>query len=143
VPILSALHVYDIADASTPDPYAVLAHARLLIDPITPHRLVIAWDLQGKAIGLAAVGRFISISDFRLKSSLQFELKELFVLPEMRGQSVGSKLLEWIEKKAKEQDICRLDWHVKQQNQRGIAFYERQGGRIVEGRISMRKLITG
>ena len=142
IPLLTALHLHDVGGASRPEPDAVLSHARMLIDPTTPHRLAVAWNQQDMAIGLAAVGRFVSISDLRPKNSLQFELKELFVLPQARGQKVGATLFDWIVNQAGEQGICRVDWHVKRQNQRGITFYERLGGRIVDDRLSMRKWVS-
>lgn len=142
VPLLSALHLNDVAGASMPEPDVVLSHAQLLIDPATPHRLALAWDHQGMAIALAAVGRFVSVSDLRPKNALQFELKELFVLPEARGQKVGATLFEWIVNQAEAEGVCRIDWHVRRQNQRGIEFYERLGGHTVEDRLSMRRWIS-
>ncbi len=33
---------------------------------------------------------------------------------------------------------CRIDWHVKRDNHRGIAFYQGLGAKVVENRLSMR-----
>jgi len=141
VPLLCALHVHEVAGARVPEPDAALSHAQLLTDPATPHRLAIAWDQQGVAIALAAVGRFVSVSDLRPEKALQFELKELFVLPEARRKKIGGKLLAWVVNQAEAEGVCRIDWHVKRHNQRGIEFYQRLGAHIVEDRLSMRKWI--
>ncbi len=69
------------------------------------------------------------------------ELKELFVLPEYRSLGVGRTLVEWIETSATEQNVCRIDWHVRAENERGIRFYKSLGARTVEDRFSMRKTL--
>lgn len=139
VPLLRALHLHDVAGASSPDEAMLAAHAARLLEPATPHRLAIAWADDGRPVGLAAVGRLLSISDPRPDHAGQMELKELFVLAEARGEGVGEQLMAWVEGEARAAGIARIDWHVKRDNQRGIAFYERLGGHIVEGRLSMRK----
>jgi GNAT superfamily N-acetyltransferase len=140
-PLLAALHLHDTAEVQLPGAEALLRHARLLTDSSTPHRLAIAWNDDGSAIGLAAVGRFVSVSDLRPQNVLQFELKELFVLPQARGRGTGAALLAWIEQLAREEGVCRIDWHVKRHNGRGIEFYRRFGGSIMEDRLSMRKWV--
>ncbi len=139
VPLLMALYKHDVPLADEPTIDEVKAHIAQLVDPATPHRLAIAWHGENCAIGLAAVGIFVSVSDPRLSQRKQAELKELFVLPDFRGQGIGAVLLDWIEEYLRSSDICRLDWHVKTDNHRGISFYESFGGNIVENRISMRK----
>ena len=141
LPLLRALHLHDVAGAAPLDDGVLAAHAARLLDPATPHRLAIAWADDGRALGLAAVGRFVSVSDPRPKTALQMELKELFVLAEARGQGVGERLMAWVEGEARAAGVARIDWHVKRDNVRGIAFYERLGGRIVEDRLSMRKML--
>jgi GNAT superfamily N-acetyltransferase len=139
VPLLRALHLHDVAGAAPPDDAMLAAHAARLINPATPHRLAIAWSHAGRAVGLAAAGLFVSVSDPRPDHAGQMELKELFVLADVRGQGVGEQLMAWVEVQARAAGVARIDWHVKRDNQRGIAFYERLGGRIVEDRLSMRK----
>jgi len=74
IPILTALHLHDVPGAITPSADLLLDHVRLLTDEATPHRLAIACDDSGSAIGLAAVGRFVSVSDPRPQAARQFEL---------------------------------------------------------------------
>ncbi len=139
IPLLVALHRHDLPGAPHPCREAVAAHAVRLLDPATPHRLAIAWNWTGVALGLAAVAFVTSISDLRAEHCRQLDLKELFVLPDARGDKVGAALMTWIEEQARIAGACRIDWHVKRDNARGIAFYERHGGTIVADRLSMRK----
>lgn len=141
IPLLRALHEHDVPDYTDVDDDEIAAHVERLLNPSTPHRLVLALDDREQAIGLAAVATFISISDLRHNRYKQMELKELFVMPDHRGLGIGEALLAWIEKEAKENGTSRLDWHVKRDNHRGIAFYKRFGATIVEDRLSMRKLV--
>jgi len=139
VPLLTALYKHDVPEAPEPTRDVVERHLALLLEPETPHRLAIVWTEESVAVGLAAVARFISISDPRPERWSQMELKELFVLPEYRSGGLGQALMNWIEAKAGTEGACRIDWHVKRDNERGIAFYERFGASVVENRLSMRK----
>ena len=138
-PLLLALYAHEAPEAGTPTLKDVEDHIALLTDPTTPHKLAIAWNQEGIAIALAAVAVFISVSDPRRDHWRQIEMKELFVLPEFRGQKIGAALFEWIEDWAVANGVSRMDWHVKSDNRRGISFYERNGAKIVPGRLSMRK----
>lgn len=139
VPLLKALYRHDVPQAPEPSLDEVKAHIALLTDLTTPHRLAIAWSGSNLAIGLAAVATFVSVSDPRPDHWKQAELKELFVLPDFRGKGLGAELLDWVEQSAISSDACRLDWHVKSDNDRGISFYETFGARVVSNRLSMRK----
>ena len=112
----------------------------MLINEGTPHKLAIAWH-DAVPVGLVAIGRFVSVSDPRPRKWHQFELKELFVVREKRNQGIGEALMDWVIAEAISQGVCRIDWHVKRDNIRGIKFYERFDGKIVENRLSMRKVL--
>lgn len=142
VPLLCALYRHDVPEADEPALDDVKAHIALLTDPATPHRLAIAWGSETVAVGLAAVATFVSVRDPRPDRWRQAELKELFVLPEFRGKGIGAALLDWVEQRAIASDACRLDWHVKSNNDRGIAFYQSRGAAVVSDRLSMRKRLT-
>jgi GNAT superfamily N-acetyltransferase len=141
VPLLSALYQHDVPDAPAPSRDSIVAHVVELLVPTTPHRLAIAWAPDGQAVGLAAVAAFVSISDPRPERRRQMELKELFVCEDCRSAKIGSDLMAWVEAEARAAGACRIDWHVKQDNTRGIAFYRRHGAGIVDNRLSMRKLL--
>ena len=139
VGLMQALTAHDIPDAAAPTEETMRGHLSLLLAETTPHRLAIAWDADGNACGLAAVAIFVSISDPRPEHRRQMELKELFVLEAHRGGGLGQALMEWVEAQARAVGAGRMDWHVKRDNDRGIAFYNRFGATIVESRLSMRK----
>ncbi len=139
VPLLTALYKHDVPEAPEPTRDIVDRHVARLLEPETPHRLAIVWCKGGRAVGLAAVAKFVSISDPRPVRWTQMELKELFVLPDYRSAGLGQAMMTWIEAEARVAGACRIDWHVKKNNARGIAFYERLGATVVENRISMRK----
>lgn len=141
IPLLRALHEHDVPDYANVDDSEIAAHVERLLNPSTPHRLVLALVDREQAIGLAAVATFISISELRHDRCKQMELKELFVMPDYRGLGIGEALLIWIEKEAKRNGASRLDWHVKRDNHRGVAFYQRFGATVVEDRLSMRKRV--
>ncbi|MEQ9694966.1 GNAT family N-acetyltransferase [Shimia sp. SDUM112013] len=142
-PLLLALYRHDTPDAPEPSQEQADEHVALLLNSATPHRLAIAWDCDGLAIGLAAVAILTSVSDPRRERWRQIELKELFVLPSHQNKGVGESLFNWIEKEAHAAGACRLDWHVRSDNALGIAFYLRLGGTMVENRSSMRKSLIG
>lgn len=139
VPLLIELYRHELSGAVMAENIVARDHATLLLDPAATHKLAIAWGKDGRALGLAAAGIFTSISDPRPSSRTQMELKELFVLPQMRGAGIGRALMAWIEAKAILAGASRIDWHVKSDNHRGIAFYRRQGASMVDNRASMRK----
>jgi len=142
VPLMLVLYRHDMPDAPEPAPDVVARHVARLLAPETPHRLLIAWDAQGAAAGLAAVAHFTSVSDPRPERWGQVELKELFVMPDHRSAGLGRALLERVETEARATGACRIDWHVKRCNLRGIAFYESFGGQVVQTRFSMRKSLV-
>ena len=142
-PLILALYAHDRPDAPRPAGEVAAGHAAQLIDAATPHRLAIAFDATGEAVGLAAVAVFTSVSESRPDRRKQMELKELFVAPAQRGRGIGAALMAWVEAKAVAAGVHRLDWHVRADNDRGIAFYQRLGGKVLDDRLSMRKLLSG
>jgi len=139
VPLLRALYKHDVPQAREPTLDEVKEHVALLTAPETPHRMAVAWDQDHLAIGLAALALFVSVSDPRPDRWRQAELKELFVLPNCRGKGIGGALLDWVEQEAIASAACRLDWHVRSHNDRGLSFYQSHGASVVKNRLSMRK----
>lgn len=137
-PLLTALYRHDVPEAPPPAPETVMAHATRLLDPGTPHRLLIAWSAEGAALGLAAIALLTAVSDPRPNRWTQVEMKELFVLPAHRGQGIGRALMARVMDHARAAKACRIDWHVRRDNHRGIAFYQSLGAELVENRLSMR-----
>lgn len=137
--LLTELYRHEVPEAPMPTPETAALHANRLLSGQAPHKLALAWSEDARAIGLAAVAYFLSISDPDPERWVQTELKELFVLPEFRGSGLGGLMMQWIEADARRSGACRIDWHVRKDNLRGIAFYERTGAAVVESRISMQK----
>jgi len=54
-------------------------------------------------------------------------LEDLFVLPEFRGKGIGTALLRYLAKLAKQWKFARLEWAVLNWNQTAIDFYRRSG----------------
>ncbi|MEJ5217746.1 GNAT family N-acetyltransferase [Cognatishimia sp. D5M38] len=140
-PLFQALYAHETPNAAAPDDATCARHIKRLLDEETPHDLIIAWGTDGRSLGLVAVARVTSISDPRPDNWTQIDLKELFVLPEARGQNIGRALMEWVQAYANRTGACRIDWHVKSDNADGIRFYERFGAKVVHGRLSMRKML--
>jgi ribosomal protein S18 acetylase RimI-like enzyme len=57
----------------------------------------------------------------------EFYVATLSVLPEYRSQGVGSEMLRYARKLAREQGFKRCALHVTAENKDGIRFYERNG----------------
>lgn len=142
LPLFHALYRHADPCAGSVSNEIAIDHIQSLLDDTTPHRLAIAWTPDRCAVGLAAVARFVSVDRPDASSRVQVELKELFVREAARGAGVGAALLAWVENHARSVGAHRLDWHVKRENLKGISFYQRQGGQLVEDRLSMRKRLS-
>ncbi|MEG4217121.1 GNAT family N-acetyltransferase [Microcoleus sp. Pol14C6] len=59
-------------------------------------------------------------------------LDDLFVQAPMRGMGVGTALLKYLAQIAESTNCGRMEWTVNTGNAPGIAFYEKQGARILE-----------
>lgn len=65
-------------------------------------------------------------------------LEDLYVKQEYRGQGIGNSFLKKLAKYAKQQECCRLEWHVFKWNDAAIEFYEKLGGAFREDLIQVR-----
>jgi len=54
-------------------------------------------------------------------------IHDLAVLPEYRGQGIGRRLLEAVERKARELGCCKLTLEVQEKNRKAKAVYEAAG----------------
>ncbi|MEG3921878.1 GNAT family N-acetyltransferase [Microcoleus sp. POL10_C6] len=59
-------------------------------------------------------------------------LDDLFVLAPMRGMGVGTALSKSLARIAESTNCGRMEWTVNTGNAPGIAFYQKQGARILE-----------
>ncbi|MEG4272470.1 MULTISPECIES: GNAT family N-acetyltransferase [unclassified Microcoleus] len=89
---------------------------------------VLLAEVAGKAVGFALF--YSSYSSLLTQPCLW--LDDLFVQAHMRGMGVGTALLKYLAKIAESTNCGRIEWTVNTGNAPGIAFYEKQGARILE-----------
>lgn len=137
IDLLCELHTYyNNTDA---DRDLVITHFRdNLLNDRAGMRLVTARDMQGNVIGFAAILIVHSLVEPHPDHCRQCLMKELFVSTQYRGQGLGHALMVWIAQYAKEQGCGRIDWNVKADNKKGVAFYESIGAQLVPDRLSLR-----
>ncbi len=89
---------------------------------------VLLAEVAGKAVGFAMF--YASYSSLLTQPCLW--LDDLFVQAPMRGMGVGTALLKYLAQIAESTNCGRMEWTVNTANAPGIAFYEKQGARILE-----------
>ncbi|MEG4859971.1 GNAT family N-acetyltransferase [Microcoleus sp. K1-B6] len=93
-----------------------------------PLARVLLAEVREKAVGFAMFHS--SYSSLLAQPCLW--LDDLFVQAPMRGMGVGTALLKYLAQIAESTNCGRIEWTVNTANARGIAFYEKQGARILE-----------
>lgn len=68
--------------------------------------------LDGKPVGIANC--FIGFSTFEARKLIN--IHDLAVVPENRGKGIGKKLLEAVQKKARQLQCCKLTLEVREDN---------------------------
>ena len=107
------------------------------LDALTEHlsaespviEALIAEDAAGQPIGFALT--YTTYSTFQCLPGIYIE--DLFVAPEARGAGVGGALLSAVAARAVERGYGRMEWSVLDWNEPAIGFYQRLGGRPVDG----------
>jgi len=89
---------------------------------------VLLAGVAGKAVGFALF--YSSYSSLLTQPCLW--LDDLFVQAPMRGMGVGTALLKYLAQIAESTNCGRMEWTVNTANAPGIAFYQKQGARILE-----------
>lgn len=82
---------------------------------------------DGRPVGFALY--YLSYSTFKTRPCLHLE--DLFVDPAHRGRGIGLSLLRAVAALAVARGCPRLDWTVLDWNRPAIAFYEKQGARLL------------
>ena len=90
-------------------------------------RVVLA-EVAGTAVGFAMF--YATYSSLLTQPCLW--LDDLFVQAPMRGMGVGTALLKHLVQIAESTNCGRIEWTVNAKNAAGVAFYEKQGARILE-----------
>lgn len=53
-------------------------------------------------------------------------LEDFYVLPELRGEGIGSLLFDRVVEIAKERGVKRMDWQVLEWNEPALKFYQKK-----------------
>jgi GNAT superfamily N-acetyltransferase len=92
-----------------------------ILDPASPVHAIVAEREDGFVIGMANYLVHESTSQLRPVCYLQ----DLFVDPEIRGEGVGARLIDWLVDEAKRNRWSRLYWNTRENNYRARALYDR------------------
>ncbi len=80
-------------------------------------------EVDGKVVGFAAGdSKWVNSEGERV-----LEIHEIFVIPEMRGKGVGTKLMERLLEYGKKRGLKLAELWVGEKNQRAIDFYRKLG----------------
>lgn len=99
----------------------------LLSDP--PKFRAFLASVDGKDVGYAAT--YEAYSSFVAHTTLFLE--DIFVEDEYRGRGFGRVMFEYLAQEALRTGCGRMEWMVQSWNDGAIRFYERRGGKRVEG----------
>ena len=86
---------------------------------------VLIGEYKGKPVAFALY--FYNFSTFVGKPGLYLE--DVYVRKEMRGMGIGTLILSYLAKLAKEEGCERMDWIVLDWNKPSIEFYKRIGAK--------------
>ncbi|MEG3163327.1 GNAT family N-acetyltransferase [Sphingomonas sp. PB2P19] len=98
-----------------------LQHRHFTTAGVATDRLIV--ELDGTAAGRLYVNRGRPL----------WRLLEIALCPAARGRGVGSALVDWLQRSARDDSACGIDLHVVVTNIRAAALYSRHGFVAVEG----------
>lgn len=88
------------------------------------HRVFVA-DAGGKLVGLVTAHPYWPSPMY--EQELEVYVTELVVAPEARGEGIGARLVEAVRGWAREQGVTQIRAGVLSRNERGRAFWQREG----------------
>ena len=122
--VLGLVDAYSKDEMGDGKPLSDDARKRLLPGLRQHPTTMILLALQGEEpVGIAVC--FRGFSTFAARPLMN--IHDLAVLPGHRGAGIGRRLLEAVEKKARELDCCKLTLEVLENNTRARAIYEAAG----------------
>ena len=127
---IDAMDIY-YRDPERPAGEARAAVELWLRDGASPMRFVLAFA-DDAPIGFAS---FAVLHPGSFLRGLMF-LKDLFVVPERRGQGIGERLMQYLAEYCTEQGFGHIDWIVE--TERSQQFYERLGATLKPHKHFMR-----
>ncbi len=80
------------------------------------------------AIALTDAGRIIGIARLHRLDATTGQIRYMAVVPEHRGEGIGSALLQWLEARARETGLSALELNAREGS---VAFYRRHGYRTI------------
>ncbi|HAZ43545.1 MAG TPA: GNAT family N-acetyltransferase [Cyanobacteria bacterium UBA11371] len=114
------------ATQTKPKGFPSLAGNPLYYHP--PQAQVLLAEVEGIAVGFALY--FHTYSSFLAEPGIW--LDDLFVQSHMRGKGIGQALIDCLVQIAAENNYGRIEWTVNNDNAPAVAFYKKQGARIME-----------
>lgn len=140
---LTAAYALDPMGNGGPLPEDVLGR---LIDGLRAHPTTVIFLAYAgdRPVGIATC--FRGFSTFAARPLLN--IHDLAVLPEARGMGIGRKLLQAVERKARELGCCKVTLEVQENNARARRLYERTGfsqavyGETTGGSLFYTKMLT-
>lgn len=82
-------------------------------------------------VGRKIVGIALIYPRYSTWSGPVVHLEDLIVTESMRGQGVGSKLLQEVIKYGSKKGVRRISWEVLDWNEPAIRFYENNGAKVL------------
>ena len=104
-----------------PAEYHTRAFAELMRSDAYAEGYIAEYD--GVAVGYLLTAKTYS----REAGGLTFWLEEMYIVPEYRGDGIGSAMFAFIERKAVEDNVVRIRLEVEPTNKRAAALYRRLG----------------
>jgi GNAT superfamily N-acetyltransferase len=88
-----------------------------------PTTLIFLAFQNDKAVGIATC--FRGFSTFAARPLIN--ISDFYVLPQLRGQKIGQKILAAVETRARDSGCCKITLEVQEKNHRAQRIYEAAG----------------
>jgi GNAT superfamily N-acetyltransferase len=122
--VVDLIHAYALDPMGSGRPLSPEIRQRLIpgLKQLPTTTIFLAYQ-QGRAVGIAVC--FRGFSTFAARPLIN--IHDLAVLPQHRGHGVGRRLLEVVERKARELDCCKITLEVAENNHKACQIYQAAG----------------